>query len=74
MDYRAIRDKIVEHMYGRNPETFWYLSTENARQMKVVYSRFDNIQALLEWLDYMVGMQDEGMDSGGIVQSIGGGF
>lgn len=74
MDFKEIRSKIIQHMGERNPESFWYLSTENARQMKTVYSRFENIQDLLEWLDYMIGMQDNDMDSGGLLLSIGGSY
>ena len=72
VDYRAIREKVLEHMYERNPESFWYLSTENARQMRTTYSTFSNMKAFLEWLDYKVGMQEHGMDSGGVLTSIGG--
>jgi len=73
-DWRTIRAKIVAHMGDRNPEAFWYLSTENARQMKTVYSRYNNIRDMLDDLDYRVGMQDNNMDSGGILTTVGGGY
>ena len=73
LDYRAIKQKVLQNMHGRNPDSFWYLSVENSREMKTVYTRMDNMTAFIEWLDYMIGMQDNGLSSGGVLCSIAGG-
>ena len=74
MNYREILNSVVQHMYDRNAEAFWYLSTENGRQMKTVYTQHQNMQSFIEWLTMIDDMQDEGLGVGAVVQSIGGGF
>lgn len=66
-------EKVKAHMFERDAESFWYLSTENGREMKTVYTRFENIQALVEWLGYMASQEQAGLGAGGIQTSIAGG-
>jgi hypothetical protein len=68
----ALRSKIIQHMFDRNAEAFFYLSTENARQMKTVYSRYNNLQDMIDDLDYRIGMAENGFRSGAIFTSVGG--
>jgi len=68
----ALRDKVIQHMFDRNAETFFYLSTENAREMKTVYSHYGNIRAMIDDLDYRVGMAESGHTSGAVLFSTGG--
>jgi hypothetical protein len=72
ISYREILDKVVQHMYDRNAEAFWYLSTENGRQMKAVYTQHKNMQDFIEWLEYMADNQEAGVSSGSVGLSIGG--
>lgn len=72
--YREILTKTKEHMYARKAESFWYLSTENARQMKTQYTKFKNMQEFIEWLEYMADNEDNNQGAGSVGLSIGGSF
>jgi hypothetical protein len=72
ISYRVILEKVLQHMFDRNAETFWYLSTENGRQMKTVYTQHKNMQDFIEWLEYMADLQDGNLSSGAVLTSIGG--
>lgn len=70
--WHEMRDKFVQHMYDRDIESFFYLSTENARQMKTVYTRAGNIKDFLEYLNYMASMEELELGGGAVLTSIGG--
>jgi len=72
--YREILVKVKTHMYERNAESFWYLSTENARQMKTQYTLVQNMTQFIEWLEYMADNEDAGQGAGSVGISIGGGY
>jgi len=70
--YAAIRTAVLNNLADRNVDSFWFLSTENAREMKTVYTRLGNMTDFLEWLDARVGYEEAGYNTGAILDSVGG--
>jgi len=61
----------------RNTDAFFLMSTENRNEMRVVYTRLDNIEKFTGWLEKKAAMEsvsiaDGGEGGGSILTSIGG--
>lgn len=62
----------------RNIDSFWVMSTENSREMKTVYTRLNNIQDFISWLEMkasneaLTDAEGRGGDSVSILLSVGG--
>jgi len=70
--YRTELERFKTGFSERNIDAFWIMSSENSREMKVVYTRLGNIAEFLDWLEMKADMEDIGEKSGSVLLSIGG--
>jgi hypothetical protein len=56
---------------GKPIESFFYSSTENSREMRITWTKLNNVQEFEEWLLKKAMMEEAGMEAG-ILTSIGG--
>jgi len=70
--YRTELERFKIAVAARDIDSFWIMSSENSRNMRIVYTRLNNIQDYIQWLEYMADMEDNNNSAGSVLISVGG--
>jgi hypothetical protein len=70
--YRTELERFKTALSERNVDAFWIMSNENSREMRVTYTKLNNITEFIEWLEMKADMEDISETSGSVLLSIGG--